>query len=204
MLDLFKSDIYPCVQGGSQICFHVHFTTNISIYGLLCISVKNWCTAIKMPFCISAQSTFHRFNKLKTGTNTLLYNKLTWRLWCEVQSRCCSRFSCLPSSTWFKLMLYMIYDDSSVSIHHVPWSVLINFPPSTVTKLLNLYISINSIMYSLTQLSITCIFVYISSCTLFCFNQLPLLALLANYSNCLPFNSDYARQCRWKVTHSWR
>ena len=82
----------------------------------------------------------------------------------------------------------MIYDDSSVSIHHVPWSLLINFPPSTVTKLLNLYISI---MYSLTDLSITCIFVYISSCTLFCFNQLPLLALLANYSNCLPFNSDY-------------
>ena len=75
----YLNQIYACVQGGSQICFHVHFTTNISIYGLLCISVKNWCTAIKMPFCISAQSTFHRFNKLKTGTNTLLY-KLNWRL----------------------------------------------------------------------------------------------------------------------------
>ena len=52
-------------------------------------------------------------------------------------------------------------------------------------------------MFSSTQLSIRCIFVYISSCTLFCFNQLPLLALLANYSNCLPFNSDYLLTTFW-------
>ena len=35
----------------------------------LCISVKNWCTTRKMPFCISAQNIFLFLNKLKSSSN---------------------------------------------------------------------------------------------------------------------------------------
>ena len=87
---------------------------------------------------------------------------------------------------WCYTLYTMIRQSQFIMSRGLFWSISLL---AQTTKLLNLYISI---IYSLTQLSIRCIFVYISSCTLFCFNQLPLLALLANYSNCLPFNSDYA------------